>query len=125
MAEHQREKLVIEVIGNKRRILALEVEPKELNTEILTTVLHSEETWKKEEETHRTTSDEEEGEEDEVDSEIRRFYNEGNDVETDETSNSYTDYAEDEGASDEEIIILSSDGEESESDTGGGGNDRE
>ena len=62
------------------------MEPKELNTEILTTVLHSEETWKKEEETDRTTSDEEEGEEDEVDSEIRRFYNEGDDVETNETS---------------------------------------
>ena len=101
MAEGQREKSVIEVIGNKRRILALEVEPKELNTEILTTVLHSEETWKKEEETDRT-SDEEEGEEDEVDSEIRRFYNEGDGVEMDQTSNSYSDSAEDEGASDEE-----------------------
>jgi len=61
------------------------VEPKELNTKILTTVLHSEETWKKEEETDRT-SDEEEREEDEVDIEIRRFYNEGDDVETNETS---------------------------------------
>jgi len=46
-------------------------------------------------------------------------------VETDETSNSDTDYVEDEGASNEEIIILSSDGEEGESDTGDGGNDRE
>jgi len=51
MAEDQREKFVIEVIENKRRILNLEVERKELKREIVTTVLHSEETWKKEEET--------------------------------------------------------------------------